>query len=144
MKILMLILLSLVSLAALAVEYPVKNIRYLSTDDYLREVQNSDQYIVMVFSSQECLERIVPERNCWLFERRLDAFTPSFSSKFKVIGFNTYYENYSLVAFFNLVFFPTVIIMKDNYILERLEPQTHFGWQDELLKRTLEAVYQIR
>ena len=152
MKILMVILSSLFCFTVSAVDYPVKNIRYITEFDYREEVQESEQYVVLVFSSKECLERTIPDRNCWLFEKKLDYFVPSFSSKVKVVGLNTYFENYSLVSQFHLQKYPTIIILTDNYILDRFEPnfvlpdlnQNRLSWQDELLKKTVEAIYKIR
>lgn len=134
------------------VTYPVKNFKYISDWDYQEEVQNSDKYVVMVFSSKSCLERTIIDYSCFLFEKRLDYFIPGFSSKVKVVGFNTYFENYSVVSQFNVQNVPSVIIIKDNQIIKRFETSYEqpdlnngrLGWQDELLKEVLNTVNQIR
>lgn len=152
MKAAMTLLATLFSFTALAVDYPVKHIRYISDFDYREEVQESKQYVVMVFSSKQCLERSIVTRDCWLFEKKLDYFVPSFSSKVKMVGFNGYFENYSVISQFHINRYPTVIIMKDNQMIERIEPsylepdmtQYRLGWQDEMLKTTVETIYKIR
>ncbi|MBA2404792.1 MAG: hypothetical protein H0V66_08475 [Bdellovibrionales bacterium] len=134
------------------VTYPVKNIRYISDWDYREEVQNSDKWVVMVFSSKECLERTIIERSCFLFEKKLDYFVPKFSPKVKVVGFNTYFENYSVVSQFHVQKVPSVIIIKNNQIMKVIEPtyqqadinRGRMGWQDELLKEVVETVQKIQ
>jgi hypothetical protein len=107
----------------------------------------------MVFSSDECLERVIVDRGCWQFERKLDYFVPKFSSKVKVVGFNTFFDNYSLVNDFHITKTPTVVIMINGKILKRFEPVymqpnpyqiPRLDWQDTLLKEVLEVVGQIR
>lgn len=139
------------SVLAFDVTYPVKNYKYISDFDYREEVQDSDKWVVMVFSTKECLERTIMDRSCFLFEKKLDYFVPKFSKNVKVVGFNTYFENYTVVSQFNLRKVPTVIIMRDNQIIKRLEAtyalpnwnQQRMSWQDELLKETLEVVSQL-
>jgi thioredoxin-related protein len=132
--------------------YPVKNIRYISEFDYRTEVSDSDKYVVMVFSNDSCLERTIIDRSCWLFEKKLDYFVPKFSSKVKVIGFNTYFDNYRVAGDFNIKKDPTVVIINKGQIIKRFEPvynpQTvpgtiNLGWQDQLLKEVLAVVSQI-
>ncbi len=155
MKSLLALMLLALSLNALSFDpvYPTKNIRYVSDRDYRTEVLDSDKYVVMVFSSDECLERTIIDRGCWQFERKLDYFVPKFSSKVKVIGFNTYFDNYSLVSDFNITKKPTVVIMINGKILKRFEPVYYqpnpnhvprMDWQDTLLKEVLDVVGQIR
>lgn len=132
------------------VTYPVKNFKYISDWDFQQEVQDSDKYVVMVFSSKACLERVVIDRTCFLYEKKLDYFIPKFSPSVKVVGFNTYFENYQTVSQFN-VRGPTVIILKNNKIIRRIEArvrpadwnQGRMSWQDEFLKETLEVVSRI-
>ena len=134
------------------VTYPVNNFKYISDWDYREEVQDSDKFVVMIFSSKTCLERVIIERSCFLFERKLDYFIPSFSPKIKVVGFNAYYDNYTVVSQFNIQKIPTVIILKNNQILKRFEPtyaqpdinNGRMGWQDELLKEVVSSLNQIR
>lgn len=134
------------------VTYPVKNYKYISDWDYRSEVQDSNKYVVMVFSSKNCLERITIERSCFLFEKKLDYFIPKFSSNIKLVGFNTFFENYQVASQFNVRKTPTVIIIKNNQIIQRLEgtyqrpdyTQGRLSWEDELLRETLEVVSQIR
>ncbi len=134
------------------VTYPVKNFKYISDWDYREEVQDSDKYVVMVFSSKSCLERVVIDRSCFMFEKKLDYYIPSFSSKVKVVGFNAYFENYTVVSQFYVQKMPTVIILKNNQIIKRFEAtfdqpdinNGRMGWQDELLKEVLNTIYQIR
>lgn len=155
MKSLVATLMLLLSLNALASDpvYPTKNIRYVTDYDYRTEVLDSDKYVVMVFSSDECLERTIIERSCFLFEKKLDYFVPKFSSKVKVIGFNTYFDNYRMVSDFNITKKPTVIIMINGKILKRFEPVYYqpnpnqvprLDWQDTLLTEVLDVVGQIR
>lgn len=153
MKFLIMLLSVTFTLTALAdVVYPVKNFKYISDWDYREEVERSDKYVVMIFSSKDCLERTIVERSCFLFEKKLDYFVPTFSPKVKVVGFNTFFENYRIVSDFHINKVPSVIIIKDNKIIKRIEPsyqrpdlnQGRLGWQDELLKETVETVYQIR
>lgn len=155
MKSLLALLLLALSLNALSFDpvYPTKNIHYVSDRDYRTEVLDSDKYVVMVFSSDECLERTIIDRGCWQFERKLDYFVPKLSSKVKVIGFNTYFDNYSLVSDFNITKKPTVVIMINGKILKRFEPVYYqpnpnhvprMDWQDTLLKEVLDVVGQIR
>lgn len=153
MKKMIVLLSALLSLSALAgVTYPVKNYKYISDFDYREEVQDSDKFVVMIFSSKDCLERTIVDRSCWLFEKKLDYFVPSFSPKVKLVGFNTYFENYTVVSQFHIRKSPTVIIIKDNQILKRIEPNYalpdmnagRMNWQDELLKETVETIYKIR
>jgi len=132
--------------------YPVKNFKYISDWDYREEVQDSDKYVVMVFSSKSCLERVIIDRSCFMFEKKLDYFIPSFSSSVKVVGFNAYFENYTVVSQFNVQRMPTVIILKNNQIIKRFEATFNqpdinngrMGWQDELLKEVINTIYQIR
>lgn len=133
--------------------YPVKNIRYISEFDYPSEVQYSDKYVVMVFSNDSCLERVMIDRTCWLFEKKLDFFIPGFSSKIKVVGFNTFFDNYLMVRDFSIRKTPTVIIMIGGKILERFEPDfsvrrvnriPQLPWEDQLLKDVLTVIQQIR
>lgn len=153
MKKIIFLLTVLMSFSAMAeVVYPVKNFKYISDFDYREEVQDSDKFVVMIFSSKECLERVIVDRSCWLFEKKLDYFVPSFSPKVKLVGFNTYFENYSVVSQFHIQQRPTVIIIKDNQILKRIEPNFarpdmtvgRLSWQDEMLKETIETIYKIR
>ncbi len=140
------------ALQAFGVTYPIKNYSYISDADSNREVEESDQYVVMVFSDSNCLNRSVRERDCFLFERKLDAYVPTFSSLVKVVGFNTYFENYQMVSDFLIHVKPTVILIKDNQVIKRLEAtyrrpdysQPTPGWQDELLRQTIEMVGSIR
>jgi len=130
------------------VTYPVKNFKYISDSDFRDEVQNSDKYVVMVFSSKSCLERINIDRSCFMFEKKLDYFVPSFSANVKVVAFNTFFENYNIMSQFQVFKIPSVILLKDNQILKRFEPaydQTdgRLDWQDDLLKEVLNTVYQI-
>ncbi len=134
------------------VTYPVKNFKYISDWDYREEVQDSNKYVVMVFSSKNCLERVVIDRSCFMFEKKLDYYIPSFSSQVKVVGFNAYFENYTVVSQFYVQKMPTVIILKNNQIIKRFEAtfdqpdinNGRMGWQDELLKEVLNTIYQIR
>jgi hypothetical protein len=134
------------------VTYPVKNFKYISDWDYRDEVQDSDKFVVMVFSSKSCLERSIIDRSCFMFEKKLDYFVPNFSSSVKVVAFNTYFENYSVVSQFQIQKIPTVIIIKNNQIIKRFEAtyaqpdinNGRMGWQDELLKEVLNVVSQIR
>ena len=133
------------------VTYPTKNYKYISDWDYRTEVQDSDKFVLLVFSNNSCLEWTIPDRSCFLFERKLDYFIPGFSPAIKVIGFNTYFENYQVVSQFQIQKVPTVILMKNNSILRRMEAsyelpdvnRGRMGWQDELLKQVLETVRQI-
>ena len=133
------------------VTYPVKNFKYISDWDYREEVQDSDKYVVMVFSSKSCLERTIIDRSCFMFEKKLDYFVPKFSSSVKVVAFNTYFENYTVVSQFHIQKIPTVIIIKNNQIIKRFEPtyaqadinNGRMGWQDELLKEFLSVLSQI-
>ena len=135
-----------------SIEYPVKNYNYITDFEYQREVQESDDYVLLVFSSKDCLERTIIDRTCFLFERKLDYFIPSFSSHIKVIGFNTYFENYQTTSMFQIQVRPTVILMKNNSILKRMEathlspdlPIGRLDWTDELLKEVLDTVRFIR
>ena len=135
-----------------AVEYPVKNYSYLSDLDYQSEVQTSDKYIVMVFSSNYCLNRSIVDRSCFLFERKFDAFIPSFSSKVKIVGFNTYFENNYVSQLFQITNTPTVIIFKDNLMLKKMEATYapidlvigRINWQDAFLQEVVNEVYKIR
>lgn len=128
--------------------YPVKNYKYISDWNYREEVEDSKQYVVLVFSSKECLERTIVERQCFLFEKKFDYFIPQLSSKLKVVGFNTYFENHQVVSQFN-VKNQAVILMKDGKILKRIEPDFRRpdvvtgSWQDRLLKETLDTLRQI-
>lgn len=134
------------------VTYPVKNFKYISDWDYSTEVQNSDKYVVMVFSSNSCLERTIIDYSCFLFEKKFDYFIPRFSSSVKVVGFNTFFENHSVVSQFMIQKNPTVIIIKDNQIIKRFESayaqpdlnNGRLGRQDELLKEVLDTVQRIR
>lgn len=134
------------------VTYPVKNFKYISDLDYREEVQDSNKFVVMIFSSKSCLERINVDRSCFLFEKKLDYFIPSFSSHIKIVGFNIFFENYSVVSQFNITKIPTVIIMKNNQIIKRMEANYlpydvmngRQAWQDELLKEVVSTLSQIR
>lgn len=134
------------------VNYPTKNYKYISDWDYRTEVEESDKYVIMVFSSKSCLERTIIDRSCFLFEKKLDYFVPRFSPLTKVVGFNTYFENYQIANQFQVRKTPSVIIMKNNFIIKRFEPtyerpdvmNGRLDWQDELLKQVLETVMQIR
>ncbi len=153
MKSFLLITASLLSFACWsAIEYPVKNYSYISDLDYQSEVQNSDKYVVMVFSSSYCLDRSIVDRSCFLFERKFDSFIPSFSSKVKIVGFNTYFENSYATQLFEITKNPTVIIFKDNLILKKMEASYaptdvvngRIYWQDAFLKEVVNEVYKIR
>ena len=152
MKKIIFLLTTLISFSAMSeVVYPVKNFKYISDFDYREEVQDSDKFVVMIFSSKECLERVIVDRDCFLFEKKLDYFVPSFSSKVKLVGFNTYFENDNIASQFHIQRRPTVIIIKDNQVLKRIEPYYalpditvgRLNWQDELLKETIETIYKI-
>lgn len=135
-----------------SIEYPVKNYKYLSDSDFQTEVQNSEKYVVMVFSSSYCLDRSIVDRSCFLFERKFDALAPSFSSKVKIVGFNTYFENSYVSQLFQITQNPTVIIFKDNLILKKLEAtyeptdvvNGRIYWQDAFLRDVINEVYKIR
>ena len=153
MKYLIILITLFFAFSALAnVTYPVKNFEYISDWDYREEVQDSNKFVVIVFSSKSCLERINIERNCFLFEKKLDYFIPGFSSKVKVVGFNTFFDNYTVASQFHITKTPTVILMKNNQIIKRMEASYlsydimngRQGWQDELLKEVLSTVSQIR
>lgn len=141
MKFVLIILATALSLTAFAqrATYPVKNIRYISEWDYSSEVLRSEKFVVMVFSSEACLERISVERSCWLFEKKLDYFVPTFSSNVKVIGFNTSFENYRLTNDLGILKSPTVILMNKGRILKRYST----GSQDQLLKNVLNDISKI-
>ena len=134
------------------VEYPVKNYTYMTDFDYQREVQDAQDYVLLVFSSNNCLEGTIIDRSCFLFEKKLDYFIPSFSPRIKVVGFNTYFENYQTTSMFHIQVRPTVILMRNNSILKRMEAKHlkpditigRLGWTDELLKEVLETVRFIR
>lgn len=152
MKCLFSILALCFAVSALAeVTYPVKNFKYISDWDYREEVQDSNKFVVMVFSSSSCLERINVDRSCLLFEKKLDYFIPAFSSKVKIVGFNTFFENYSVVSKLHITKIPTVIIIKNNQIIKRMEASylpydimtARQGWQDELLKEVVSTISQI-
>jgi thioredoxin-related protein len=150
MKTIFLLLSFCLSALAADVEYPIKNFSYISDFDYREEVEIKDKYVVMVFSSKDCLERTIVDRSCWLFERKLDYFVPKFSPKVKVIGFNTFFENYQVASRFMVQKTPTVIILRNGQQLSRFEADYRYGnwtegnWQDRLLKQVLDAVSQIR
>jgi hypothetical protein len=154
MKSLITAFLAFISLKALAFDpvYPVKNLRYISERDYRQEVLESDKYVVMVFSSDDCLERTIVERSCWLFEKKLDYYVPKFSSRVKVVGFNTYFENYIMVRDFHIKNRPTVVVMIKGQAIKRFEPVyqdarpysvPYLHWQDRLLKDVLSYVGSI-
>ena len=134
------------------VSYPTIHYKYISDWDYREEVEQSDKFVVMVFSHNSCLERTIIDQTCFLFERKLDYFVPGFSSLVKVVGFNTNFENYHVISQFNVVKVPSVIIIKNNKIIKRMEPSFtqpditmgRLGWQDELLKDVLNTVNRIR
>ena len=133
------------------VVYPVNNFKYISDWDYQEEVQNSDKYVVMIFSSKSCLERTIIDRSCFMFEKKLDYYVPSFSKNVKLVGFNTYFENYSVASQFNVRNVPSVIIIKNGQIIKRFETNYapadinngRFDWQDELLREVVNTIYQI-
>jgi hypothetical protein len=134
------------------VNYPVKNFKYISDWDYREEVQDSSKYVVMVFSSKNCLERTIVDRSCFLFEKKLDYYIPGFSSKVKVVGFNTFFENYTVVSQFHITKIPTEIILKNDQIIKQMEASYltynimtgRQVWQDKLLKEVVSTVSQIR
>lgn len=157
MKSLLAVLVLMLSVSAFAVEYPVKNFKYISDFDYREEVLNSDKFVVMVFSSKECLERTITDRSCFLFEKKLDFYIPKFSSKLKFVGFDTYFDNYTVSSEFRITKTPTVIILKNNQIIKRFElaartynPQTppyppyYYSPQDQLLTEVVNTLNQIR
>ena len=155
MKALLTAVLIAFGLNALAADpfYPVNNIRYVSDRDYRTEVLDSDKYVVMVFSSDDCLDPTIIERARWRFEKKMDYFVPNFSTKVKVIGFNTYFENYLIAGDFHITKTPTVIIMFKGQIIKRFEPVYNpanpnripqMDWQDVLLQDVLNVVGQIR
>lgn len=147
MKSLVAVLALMLSLSAFAIEYPVKNFNYISDYDYRTEVLNSDKYVVMVFSSKECLERVIVDRSCFSFEKKLDYFIPKFSSKLKFVGFDIFFDNYQVSSEFRITKTPSVIIIKNNQIIKRFEPvarpynpQTppyYYSAQDELFKEVI-------
>ena len=61
----------------------------MKTQATANEVEQSDKYVVMIFSSRYCLERSIMDRGCFLFERKFDYYIPTLSEKIKVVGFNT-------------------------------------------------------
>ncbi len=136
---------------AIQIQYPVKNFKYLSESDYRVEVQDSKEYVLVVFSNNDCLERTIIDRSCFMFEKKLDYSLPSFSKKVKVVAFNTYFENYLIANDFNITHTPTVILLKNNQVLKRFEPTNalpdinngRLSSQDELFKEVLKTVYQI-
>lgn len=138
------------SLTTFAFDYPVKNYQYISDWDYSEEVERSDKYVVMIFSSRYCLERSIVDRSCFLFERKFDYYIPSFSNKIKVVGFNTYFENYQIVNQFMIRQTPVIIIMKDGHQIDRLEPDfqrpdyNRMSWEDRFLQLVTSKLYQIR
>ena len=153
MKYLLAALTFLLSLSAFAIEYPVKNYNYISDFDYRTEVSSSDKFNVLIFSSKECLERVVVSRECFQFERKLDYMIPKFSTKLKFIGFNTYFENYTVSSEFQITKTPTVIILKNNQIIKRFEPvyrpynpQLPQGqiWYDSMFTDVVNTLNQIR
>lgn len=150
MKILAFISTLLFSLASFAFEYPVKNFQYISDLDYHDEVESSEKYVVMIFSSRYCLERTIVDRSCFLFERKFDYYIPSFSDKIKIVGFNTYFENYQIVNQFMIRSNPTIIIMKNGQQIDRLEPDfqrpdyNRMSWEDRFLQLVTSKLYQIR
>lgn len=153
MKGLLLVLALTTTLSAFASEinYPVKNYKYFSESDFQTEVSESNKYVVMVFSSKECLERTARDPQCFVFERKLDMFVPKFSPLVKVVGFNTYFDNYLLLQQFQISKVPTVIIIKNNRVLNRIEPKFirpdinngRFSWEDELLREVTQTVSRI-
>lgn len=155
MKSLLAVLALMLSVSAFAVDYPVKNFKFISDFDYREEVQDSDKFVVMVFSSKECLERTIVDRTCFMFEKKLDYFIPKLSNKLKFVGFDTYFDNYQVSSQFHITKNPTVIIIKNNQIIKRFEPvfrpyynpqsQTpNLNYQDELLRDVLNTLQQIR
>ena len=138
------------SVSAMAnIDYPTRNYSYISDFDFREEVEIKDKYVVMVFSNKECLERTIIDRSCWLFEKKLDYFVPKFSPRIKVVGFNTFFENYQVASRFNVRKTPTVIILRNGQQLSRFEADYTYGdwtqgnWQDRLLKQVLDKVSQI-
>ena len=141
MKMIILCLSLLFSFSALsAVMYPVKNFNYISGWDMSAEVERSEKFVVLVFSSKECLERSYVERRCFDFERKLDSLIPKLSRNIKVVGVNTFFENDDVVRDFKITKSPTVILMKDNQILKRYKPViTH-----EMFSTVMSELFRIR
>lgn len=139
-----------ISISAFAFEYPVKNFYYISDADYRDEVEQSDKFVVMIFSSRYCLDRTIMDRSCFLFERKFDYYIPSFSEKIKVVGINTYFENQQLVDQFMIRQTPVVIIMKNGEQIDRLAPDFQdpdyyqMSWEDRFLKLLTSKLYHIR
>ena len=150
MKTLALLTCLLISMSAFAFEYPVKNFRYLSDSDYRNEVEQSDKYVVMIFSSRYCLERSIMDRGCFLFERKFDYYIPTLSEKIKVVGFNTYYENQQLIDQLMIRQTPVVIIMKNGHEIDRLAPDFQdpdyyqTSWEDRFLELVTTKLYHLR
>lgn len=145
--------------ASAASDFPLKNIKILTEWDYTKEVQNSNQYVAMIFSSSACLEKITIDSSCLLFEKRMDYVAPKFSKNVKVVVFNTYFENYRLKDQFSIQKTPTVILMKNGKIVKRLEPDTTIGrtfarptlsnpyaltWSEVLFKQTSDLLFSIQ
>ncbi len=140
----------LISISAFAFEYPVKNFYYITDSDYTDEVEQSDKFVVMIFSSRYCLDRTIMDRSCFLFERKLDYYIPSFSEKIKVIGINTYFENQQLVDQLMIRQTPVVIIMKNGLEIDRLAPDFQgpdyyqTSWEDRFLELLTTKLYHLR
>lgn len=150
MKRLVLICALFTSLTSFGFEYPVKNYQYISDWDYIDEVERSDKFVVMVFSSRYCLERTIVDRGCFLFEKKFDYYIPSLSDKIKIVGFNTHFENYQIVNQFMITQTPLIIIMKNGKQIDRLEPDfqrpefNRMSWEDRFLQLVISKLYQIR
>lgn len=127
-------------------EYPVQNYKYISEWDYRDEVEVKDKFVVLVFSSKDCLERAIIDRSCWLFEKKFDYFVKKFSPVVKVVGLNTYFENYRVTSQFMIKKNPTIIIMRNGQQLHRFEPKHNAvniqngPWEDQLLQETLNVI----
>jgi thioredoxin-like negative regulator of GroEL len=150
MKSLIFIISLFFSLQSIAFEYPVKNFRFISEWDFHDEVERSDKYVVILFSSSACLERAIHHRSCFLFEKKLDHFIPSFSKQIKMVGVNTYFENYQLKNHFQITKTPVVIVLKNGQQIDRIEPDFarpdyyRMSWENRFLQLVTSKLYQIR
>ena len=123
--------------------YPVENIQYMDSTEFILRISTLMQKAVVIISDGSCLWNPVPTTNCFLFEKQLDQYGKLFAEKgWKLYGVDVGFRNLDIIELLGIRTRPTIKAFKEGkevFSHDRLDNvYLSSPWQEELIVRILE------
>lgn len=123
--------------------YPVENIQYIDSTQFILRVSTLSEKAVVIISDGSCLWNPIPTPNCFLFEKQLDQYGKLFAEKgWKLYGVDVGFRNLDIINLLGIRTRPTIKAFKEGkevFSHDRLDNvYLNSPWQEELIVRILE------